>query len=91
MFSNSVSVFVFYGYLKQRITEGSLTVYQVGSQCDTSFISLGSSVYSLVCLLEGRHAFCKAILSAKTLTTSNWFVFDWVGFLMKLANSELES
>jgi len=50
---------VFYGYLKQRMTEGTLKVYQIGSHCDHSFISLGSSVYSLISFIEGRNSFCK--------------------------------
>jgi NADH-quinone oxidoreductase chain G len=50
---------VFYGYLKQRMSEGTLKVYQLGSQCDKSFISLGSSVFSLLTLIEGRNALCK--------------------------------
>jgi NADH dehydrogenase (ubiquinone) Fe-S protein 1 len=58
---------VFYGYLRQRITEGTLSVYQVGSQCDPSFISVGSSVLSLLSLVEGRHPFCKAIYLAENV------------------------
>ena len=44
-----------------------MSVYQVGSQCDPSFISVGSSVLSLLSLVEGRHPFCKAIYLAENV------------------------
>jgi NADH dehydrogenase/NADH:ubiquinone oxidoreductase subunit G len=59
---------VFYGYLKQRMSEGTLKVYQLGSQCDKSFISLGSSVFSLLTFIEGRNALCKEFSSLQKIT-----------------------
>ena len=59
---------VFYGYIKQRMSEGTLKVYQVGSQCDKSFISLGSSVHSLLTLMEGRNPLCKELAGIKNLS-----------------------
>jgi NADH dehydrogenase/NADH:ubiquinone oxidoreductase subunit G len=59
---------IFYGYLKQRMSEGTLKVYQLGSQCDKSFISLGSSIYSLSTLMEGRHSLCKELSAYKDIS-----------------------
>jgi NADH dehydrogenase (ubiquinone) Fe-S protein 1 len=57
---------VFFGRLRQRVTAGTLDVYEIGPfSFDSTFHSLGSSSSALLALLEGRHNFCKKLLKYK--------------------------